>query len=100
MALFRNIEGRFYDIPDTVLACHEVKKEAMDKEFGKKPVVGVQVPRPEAPTNGIEAMGRVPNIIVNQFFGPTMSPTSLPAATLPSDIELAHYGTTIDNPKE
>jgi hypothetical protein len=100
MALFRDVEGRFYEIPKDVLACHEVKKEQMDNEFGKKPVVGVQIPRPEAQLADTQNMGRFPGIVVNQYFGVTPEALGGAVESLPSDIEFAHYGTTVDNPKE
>lgn len=100
MALFRDVQGRFFEIPEEILKDYEVKKEAMDQEFGKKNVVGVQVPRPETQFCGPDmGVAQQPGIVVYQFFG-QQGPMVKPSDVLPSDIELAHYGTTIDNPKE
>ncbi len=100
MALFRDVQGRFFEIPEEALKNYELKKEAMDREFGKKNVVGVQVPRPETQCCGPDmVIGQQPGIVIYQYFG-QQGPPMKPADVLPSDIELAHYGTTIDNPKE
>lgn len=100
MALFRDIEGRFYEFPKDILERCEVKKELMDAEFRNKPVVGVQVPRPQAQAACADAPGQFPGLVVNQYFGAVPNDVKGGVGVLPSDIELAHYGTTIDNPRE
>ncbi len=100
MALFRDIEGRFYEIPKEILEQHEVKKAVIAEDFRNKPVVGVQIPGPEAQSPVTDMMGQTPGIVVNQFFGVNPGQMNCPAESLPSDIEMAHYGTTVDDPKK
>lgn len=101
MALFRDIDGRFYELPKELLDKHEIKKEAMDQQFRQSPVSGVQVPRQEGQGSCCEApAGQPSTIILNQYFGIPAPTGQFMQSNLPSDIQLAHYGTTIDNPKE
>lgn len=101
MALFRDINGQFYDIPQDVLDNHAVKKECMDQEFRKQHVSGVQIPRPQTQSScGDTARTAPTTIILNQYFGATPAMGQFVQDSLPSDIQLAHYGTTVDNPRE
>jgi len=101
MALFRDINGQFYDFPQDVLDKHVVKKESMDQDFRKQHVSGVQIPRPQSPSVCCDPAGANPStVIVHQYFGVAGPMGQFVQDTLPSDIQLAHYGTTVDNPKE
>ena len=96
MTLFRDIEGLFYEVPEQALKQYEVKKESLDEALREKPVVGVQIPRPRG--NGSGKTSSMPGIVINQYFGSPPLQSEEQQECLPSDIELAHYGTTIDNP--
>lgn len=103
MPLFRDVNGRFYEISQDLLDKSEVKKDAMDEAFRKQHVSGVQIPRQDGQCGCEDAAqaapsAQTPTIILNQYFGAAI-PTVRHAPNLPSDIQLAHYGTTIDNPK-
>lgn len=102
MPLFRDIDGRFYELPKELLDKHEVKKESMDQTLRQSPVSGVQIPRQEAQAGGCcEGPTAQPStIILNQYFGMPVAAGQFMQPGLPSDIQLAHYGTTIDNPRE
>jgi hypothetical protein len=74
----------------------------MDQTLRQSPVSGVQIPRQEAAQAGCcDGPPKQPStIILNQYFGMPVATGQYMQPNLPSDIQLAHYGTTIDNPRE